>query len=219
MLKPIIYLIALTILSSACASSDSNTTPETPAEPTETVAPEEAQVHTEQQHAEPAEQPAEPETAAEVVPEITDHVDISNDDWEPDYDMFYEGREFMIILSSKDFQKSVEFATIAAESLQLELKIDAIEEVDGHLSFPQAECEGGGFDYPCYIARGRYDDGDYVSIEQSDAYDGFTRGYYIVVVSSGPKGDPNRRDLLVDVKNFYDDAYIKSTQVYMGCMH
>lgn len=167
---------------------------------------------------------AEHETTEEseptvLVAEVDDHLVITDDEWEMDQSMMHTGREFMIILSSKDFEKSMEYAVEAAEKLQLELRIDDLEEVDGHLSYSPTICDESGFDHPCYVARGRYDDGDYVSVEQSDAYDGFTRGYFIVVVSSGPKSDPDRRDLLVDVKAHYESAYVKSTQVYMGCMH
>lgn len=213
-----LFLIGCDAPEQPTASLENDTTTVTTADeiPSETDA-----VDTE---TDPPEQPIEAtdantEQSAEAEQQITEHVELT-DDWEPDYTDFYEGREFMIVLSSKDFEKTKEYATSAAQNLNLELKIDGIHETDGHLSFSREECEGeGGFGYPCYVARGRWDDGNYVSIEQSDAYDGFTRGYYIVVVSSGETGDATRRELLTTVKEQYPSAYIKKTKVYVGCMH
>ena len=31
------------------------------------------------------------------------------------------------------------------------------------LSFSSKQCEENGWDYPCYISRGRYDDGEFVT--------------------------------------------------------
>ena len=84
------------------------------------------------------------------------------------------------------------------------------------LTFSDSTCENeGGF--PCYIARGRYDDGDDVSIEWSNAFDKFSKGFYIVLVYSG-----NKKEAIVALKKtkkIFKDAYIKQADVYVGCMH
>ena len=49
-------------------------------------------------------------------------------------------------------------------------------------------CEENGWDYPCYVARGRYDDGAYLSVEPSAAYDGLKAGYFVVIAASGYPG-------------------------------
>jgi|AntRauTorckE5430_2_1112549.scaffolds.fasta_scaffold05945_2 hypothetical protein len=68
-----------------------------------------------------------------------------------------------------------------------------------------------------YVPRGRFDDGNYVSIEHSDAFTEFTNGYYIVVAGSGKRS--TLKPLLAKAKQFYGDAYVKDAEVYIGCMH
>ncbi|MES1224662.1 MAG: hypothetical protein ABUT20_54725, partial [Bacteroidota bacterium] len=84
------------------------------------------------------------------------------------------------------------------------------------LTYAKKDCENEG-GYPCYISRGRYDSGDYISIEWSDAFDGFAKGYYIVIVASGSKNETE--PALKKAKQFYKDAYAKQCDVYVGCMH
>jgi hypothetical protein len=68
-----------------------------------------------------------------------------------------------------------------------------------------------------YVPRGRFDDGNYVSIEHTDAFTEFTDGYYIVVAGSGKRS--TLKPLLAKAKQFYSDAYVKDAEVYIGCMH
>ena len=74
-------------------------------------------------------------------------------------------------------------------------------------------------DSTCYLARGRWDDGVYVSIEFSNAYDSFSKGYFIVMAGSSFKNDPVLTKTLNKAKEKYPDAYIKASKVYMCCMH
>jgi hypothetical protein len=84
------------------------------------------------------------------------------------------------------------------------------------LSFSKKVCEDEG-GYPCYIARGRYEDNEFVSIEYSNAIEGFAKGYYVVITACGDKSIT--APALKKAKKFYKDAYSKTTNVYMGCMH
>lgn len=127
---------------------------------------------------------------------------------------------FVIILSSKDYASAKRFATQAAEKLgyKLDLRDLSPHEVSG-LTFPKETCENAGFEYPAYVARGRYDDGKYVSIEYSSAFVGFSPGYYIVVTASGDKGSEFMKEGLAEAKKHYKDAYPKYADVYVGCLH
>ncbi len=58
-----------------------------------------------------------------------------------------------------------------------------------------------------------------MSIEYSNAYSEFTKGYYIVIAASGSKDDAEIKNAFKKIKLRYRDAYIKSSKVYMGCMH
>jgi hypothetical protein len=86
------------------------------------------------------------------------------------------------------------------------------------LTFSKAACKEDEIDYPSYFARGR-EDGIYVSIEYSDAYPAFAKGYYIVVAASGSKNEPDMQATYKKIKAYSKDAYFKSSKVYMGCMH
>ena len=77
-----------------------------------------------------------------------------------------------------------------------------------------------------YVAR-RFDttilDGSdketpYLSVEKSDAYKGFTPGYYIVVAGIRD----NRADAVKQAEKFRKwapTAYAKKTKIYIGCLH
>jgi hypothetical protein len=134
-------------------------------------------------------------------------------------DMFIE-KEFVIILSSTDYKAALRTAKDAATRLQYKLDLRELQmNKESGLTFDKNICEGDGEEYPCYLARGRYDDGSYVSIEYSDAYNSFTKGYYIVIIAGGEKGSSEVRSALAKAKSVYKNAYAKTTKVYMGCMH
>jgi hypothetical protein len=73
--------------------------------------------------------------------------------------------------------------------------------------------------HPCYWPRGRFDDGVYVSIEYSTGYKGFKDGLYIVILANGGAEDDNVKAALRHARNIYPDAHVKTTPVYLGCVH
>ncbi len=89
------------------------------------------------------------------------------------------------------------------------------------LSGSRADCEGNGYDYPCYTPRGEggAEDSDYVSVEFSDGYEGFAKGYYIVVAALLPPQSVALRQALARIHPLYPTAYAKRTAVWRGCMH
>ena len=71
-----------------------------------------------------------------------------------------------------------------------------------------------------YIPRGRYDGGDYISIELGEPYQAAEK--YVVIISSVAMGGEAEKDLeklLSKAKKFYKDAYVKEVKVYIGCIH
>ena len=59
---------------------------------------------------------------------------------------------------------------------------------------------------------------NYISIELSDSYPGFTKGYYIIV--GGIIDEPlERKEMLKKYKKIVKDAYVKKTRIYMGCVN
>ena len=127
-------------------------------------------------------------------------------------------KAFLLVAASKDWDTARSTASQAAQALALEIKVEVEPHPTEGLTFSREACEGeGGFGYPCYVARGRYDDGEFVSVEWSSAYEGFTPGLYIVVVASGSEAEVKKH--LDAARDVYGDAYIKKAKVYMGCMH
>lgn len=128
---------------------------------------------------------------------------------------------FVIVASVTNYDDALKEAKQASKKLNYKLDLRGLSpNSEIGLTMSESECEENRFDYPAYIARGRYDEGKYVSIEYSDSFAGFTPGYYIVVVCSAPKADTVLIQALGQAKNFYkQDAYTKYADVYMGCIH
>ena len=126
-------------------------------------------------------------------------------------------KSFLITKSTKSYTEAKKFALSLAKKSAIKLNFRELHpSTQIGLTHTAQTCQNNQYDFPCYLARGRYDDGVYISVEYSDAYSGFSEGYYIVVVASGEKVD---KKLLNRVKKYVPDAYVKNTAVYMGCIH
>jgi hypothetical protein len=126
-------------------------------------------------------------------------------------------KNFVIIQSTKNYAAAKLTAEKAAKQLQQKLDLRELKpNKNTGLTFSDSVCENEG-GYPCYLARGRFDDGDYISIEWSNAINGFAKGYYVVIAGAGSKEETNT--ILKKAKNFYKTAYVKQADVYIGCMH
>jgi hypothetical protein len=131
-------------------------------------------------------------------------------------------KNIVILQSTRDYNAALAGARQAATKLKRPLKLS-----DNHpnkelgLSLTKADCEGNGYDFPCYLPRGNgmAEDSDYISIEYSDGYEGFAKGYYIVVAALANPNSANLRQTLARVRQAYPGAYAKRTAVWRGCMH
>jgi hypothetical protein len=127
-------------------------------------------------------------------------------------------QSFLIILSTKNYTEAKKMAIEAVGKLKIKLDLRGLKpNKESGLTFTPKKCKEDGWEFPAYISRGRYDAGEYVSIEYSDSFKGFARGYYIVTTASG-EADAVKATL-TKVKKIYKNAYSKETDVYMGCMH
>lgn len=127
---------------------------------------------------------------------------------------------FLIVASCVTLKEAKAIAETAALKTGIPFHDEKLEQTErGNVSFPASDCEADGFEYPCYVARGRYDDGEYISIEYSDAYEGFKTGYFIVIAASYAEKHKDLKTTQHKVRKFYPSAYIKNSKVYIGCMH
>lgn len=117
-----------------------------------------------------------------------------------------------------DYPSALKQARKVSDAAGLKLDLRGLRPVPSGLSFDDTTCVNDFGEAPCYVARGRWDDGAYVSIEYSNAFEGFRPGYYIVVVHSGAVGK-TPADLLRNVRQTVPSAYTKCSRVYMCCMH
>ena len=68
------------------------------------------------------------------------------------------------------------------------------------------------------VLKGSEEASEYLSVERSDAYDGFKKGFYIVVAGihgNSPSAQANTKRFTA----WAPTAYAKKTRIYMGCLH
>jgi hypothetical protein len=124
-------------------------------------------------------------------------------------------------MSTTDFHSALESARLAATKLRIEFDEDEVRPHDSTgLTFSRKSCEEDWYGYPCYVPRGRNDDDSvWASIEYSSGYQGFADGLYIVILAHAEKESQFLIAALANARRFFPEAYIKSTEVYMGCIH
>lgn len=131
-------------------------------------------------------------------------------------------KDIVILHSTKDYNAALKTAQDAAKRLgkKLDLESNHPHKQLG-LSMTKADCAGNGYDYPCYTARGDGNaaNSDYISVEYSDAYEGFAKGYYIVVAGVATPNSAALQNTVTIARKWYKDAYAKRTHIWFGCMH
>ena len=131
-------------------------------------------------------------------------------------------KDIVILQSTKDYNTALGTARQAAARMGKKLDLEGNHpNKQLGLSMTKDDCEGSAYDYPCYTARGEggAEDSDYISIEYSDAYEGFAKGYYIVVAALAEPASARSKAAVANAKKWYKDAYAKRTRVWRGCMH
>lgn len=162
------------------------------------------------------------QTVVDESAEEFEHSEYDNIDWDAYEESMTKDFSFVILISTKSYDSALKRAEDASEKLGYPLNLrDLHPNEESGLSFPEDVCQGicggGVVDYPQYLPRNDWGESKYVSIEYSNGFEGFTPGYYIVVVASGEKGDPIIQEALDESKVYYEDAYAKTCGVWMGC--
>jgi hypothetical protein len=133
----------------------------------------------------------------------------------------YATKKMLIVSSERSFVQAVKKAKQIAEKAGLKLELRGLKaNSETGLTFSKEECEVHGFEYPFYIPRGRFDDGEYISVEHSKSYpEAFAPGFYVVIAASGGKDDKSLIESRKKLRKVIPDAYFKTVKVYLGCMH
>lgn len=130
----------------------------------------------------------------------------------------YADMSYVIVHSTKDYDASLKMAKEASKQLGFKLNLrDYYEDKENGGLKTDVECGCGEIHE--YWPRSDYQTQKFVSIEYSNGFEGFTKGYYIVVIANGEKKNRDLKKILRQARKHYKDAYAKTTSVYMGCSH
>lgn len=129
-------------------------------------------------------------------------------------------KSFVVIKATHDYAEARALAAAAAEKLAIRLDLrDLAPDQEVGLTFPEDACKNEFGAFPCYVPRGRWDDGVYLSIEHSSSYEGFEEGLYMVVLASGAPRDRTIGAAVRRAKSAYPEVVVKTAPVYLGCIH
>jgi hypothetical protein len=129
-------------------------------------------------------------------------------------------KSFVILKATPSYADARAVASAAAERLAIRLDLrDLAPDGEAGLTFPEDACKNEFGEFPCYVPRGRWDDGVYLSVEHSSSYEGFQEGLYIVVLASGSPRDRVIGAAVRRAKSLYPDVVVKTAPVYLGCIH
>ena len=138
----------------------------------------------------------------------------------PERDPDVVRKSFVIIKSTSNYDEARALAVAAAERLAIRLDLrDLAPDAAFGLTFSRESCENEFGEYPCYVPRGRWDDGVYISVEHSSSYEGFEEGLYVVILASGSPRDRVIGAAVRRAKSQYPDVSVKTAPVYLGCIH
>ena len=136
-----------------------------------------------------------------------------------DCDANYVDKEFVILKSTPSFEEATRFGATAAATLGVGLKLRGLSpNLRTGLTSSKKECARSEFPYPCYVPRGRGDDGTYVSVEWSSDYELLAKGMYLVMIASYAPGSSKTRSALDAARRVYPDAYAKRVKLYVKCV-
>jgi hypothetical protein len=126
-------------------------------------------------------------------------------------------KDFVVLPAIVSYTEAHQVARTAARRLGLKLDLRrARPDGYGRLTFSAADCKANNRVYPCFVSRGRQDDGSYVSLDVADRFfDNEAQGY-LVILGSGPKDDPSTRALAEKARSLFPLAELRTDDVWQG---
>ncbi len=152
-----------------------------------------------------------------AVPASAQKETLSDEAWAEYVRTFTARKQFMIAGTFRSFRAGSAHAQRLAERTGLEYRSQTTLTEHGSPTYSRDVCADNGWTYPCYVPRGRWDDGVYVSVEPTDGYRGMQPGYFIVVVASGLEEEiVEARQVLAGHRI---STFVKGAPIWMGCIH
>ena len=138
----------------------------------------------------------------------------------PDRDPDIVRKAFVILKATPSYADARGVAMSASEKLAIRLDLrELTPDREMGLTFSEDACKNEFGEYPCYVPRGRWDDGVYLSIEHSSSYEGFEEGHYLVVLASGGPRDRSVAAALRRARGAFPETVVKTAPIYVGCLH
>jgi len=97
-------------------------------------------------------------------------------------------KKILVAQQFATYQQAFDAAQDLSEKTKIRIDLRGLS-YNNHigLSVSPEDCRESGLIFPHYFPRGDYDDGVYISIEYSNAYQNLPNGKYLLVVASGNK--------------------------------
>ena len=129
-------------------------------------------------------------------------------------------KDFVVLPAIASYAEARRVASSAARRLGLKLDLRRARP-DGHggLTFSPVDCEANDWEHPCYVSRGRDDDGAYVSVDEARRFFDAEEQGYLVILGSGPKNDPSTRAVGEKARALFPSAEVRTDDVWQGCIH
>lgn len=144
----------------------------------------------------------------------------SDDDMTAWVNSYLVPKWFVVVGMEKRYDRALEEARLTAKRLRMKVDLRGLHpNRETGLSITKADADSNGWEYPTDYPRGRWDDGNYVSIEWSSDFDNQPKGRYMIVVASGYTGEEWLKASLAGTRKVYPRATLVTSKVFMGCMH
>lgn len=129
-------------------------------------------------------------------------------------------KDFVVLPAIASYTEAHRVARTAARRLGLKLDLRrARPDGYGRLTFSPADCKANARVYPCFVSRGRQDDGPYISVDLADRFFDNEASGYLVILGSGPKDDPSTRALAEKARSLFPLAELRTDDVWQGTIH
>ena len=129
-------------------------------------------------------------------------------------------KDFVVLPAIASYAEARRVAGVAARRLGPKVDLRrARPDGKGGLTFSRADCEANAWAHPCYVTRGRDDDGAYVSLDEARRFFEAEEEGYLVILASGPKDDPLARSVAEKARALFPLAELRTDNVWQGCIH